>query len=100
METLLVCCIYAIVSLILISLTATYTLIHSFLTRQSHTKAADALKKAAKEIVVLKDGIDVEGPQLDEIVKQWKQLVNEKAVSSDSSSSDSSDDCRYFYLLN
>jgi hypothetical protein len=33
-----------------------------------------ALKKAVKDVVILKDDVDVEGPQLDEIVKQWKAL--------------------------
>lgn len=56
-------------------LSATYTLIYSFLKNQSHAKAAEAVKKAAKEFVVLKDGIDVEGPPLDEVVKMWKALT-------------------------
>jgi hypothetical protein len=55
-------------------LAATYTLIHSFLTRRAHSKAAQALKKAAKEFVILKDDIDVDGPQLDDIIQQWKTL--------------------------
>lgn len=85
MEILLVCCVQILVLLLLIVLTAIYTLIHSFLTKQSHVKAAEALKKAAKEVVVLKDGIDVEGPQLDEIIKQWKLLASKKTKSSQSS---------------
>jgi hypothetical protein len=51
---------------------AIYTLIHAFLTKNSHTKAAQAVKKAAKEVVILQDEIDIEGPQLDEIIAQWK----------------------------
>ena len=35
--------------------TATYTLIYSFLKKRKHTKAAEALKKAAKDVVVLED---------------------------------------------
>jgi hypothetical protein len=57
---------------------ATYTLIHAFLTKRSHTKVALALKKAVKDVVILKDVVDVEGPQLDEIVKQWKVLTARK----------------------
>ena len=56
-------------------LLATYTLIHAFLTKRLHTKVALALKKAVKDIVILKDDVGVEGPQLDEIVRQWKTLV-------------------------
>ena len=51
---------------------ATYTLIYSFLKKQSHTKAADALKKAAKDVVALDDAMDADSTTLDEIVKQWK----------------------------
>jgi len=63
------------------ALAATYTLIHAFLTKHSHTKAAQAVKKAAKEAVILKDDMDIEGPQLDEIIAQWKSLVAKKAPS-------------------
>jgi len=62
---------------------ATYTLIYSFLNQRSHTKAAEALKKAAKDIVVLKDGVKHDGPSLPDILKQWKLLKK----SQDSSSS-------------
>jgi hypothetical protein len=62
-------------------LPAIYTLIHAFLTKQSHTKAALAVKKAAKEVVILKDDIDIEGPQLDEIITQWKSLTAPSCVS-------------------
>lgn len=54
---------------------ATYTLIYSFLKKQSHSKAAEAVKNAAKEFVVLKDSIKVDGPSLDEVVKTWKALT-------------------------
>jgi hypothetical protein len=78
---------------------AIYTLIHAFLSKHSHTKAAKAVKKAAKEVVILKDGIDIEGPQLDEIIAQWKLLkeVSQKA-SAGSSSSDSESDCMYSFM--
>lgn len=62
-------------------LSATYTLIHAFLTKQLHTKAAQAVKKAAKEVVVLRDDIKLEGPQLDEIIKQWKSDSQKKESS-------------------
>ncbi|PSR77639.1 hypothetical protein PHLCEN_2v7829 [Hermanssonia centrifuga] len=57
------------------NLAATYTLIYSFLTKHSHTKAAEALKKSAKDVVVLKDNMEVDGPSLDRIVKEWKTLA-------------------------
>lgn len=57
---------------------ATYTLIHAFLNKRSHTKAAQALRKAAADVVVLKDDITPEGPQLDEIIQQWKELTEKK----------------------
>ncbi|KAF9261427.1 hypothetical protein L218DRAFT_1001704 [Marasmius fiardii PR-910] len=81
------------------NLATTYTLIHAFLTKRSHSKAAEALKKAAKEVVILKDGIAVEGPQLDEIIQQWKAMTaknddssHDSSTSSDSDSSSSSSD--------
>lgn len=51
---------------------ATYALIYSFLSTRSHEKAAAAVKKAVKDIVVLKDNVVVDGPSLDEIVRWWK----------------------------
>ncbi|KAF7295578.1 SRP40-C domain-containing protein [Mycena indigotica] len=72
--------------------TATYTLIHAFLTKHSHPKAAAALKKAAKEVVVLKDNIDVDGPQLDEIIREWKTMKDALPNSSSDSSSESDSD--------
>lgn len=51
----------------------TYSLIYGFLKKQSQSKAADAVKKAARSIIVLKDDFQPEGPPLDEIVKQWKE---------------------------
>lgn len=59
-------------------LIATYTLIHSFLTKHSHVKAAQAVKKAAKDVVVLKDDIETNGPQLDQIIKEWKASSEKK----------------------
>ncbi|KAG1778513.1 hypothetical protein EV702DRAFT_156883 [Suillus placidus] len=55
------------------NLAVTYSLIYAFLKQQSQTKAADAVKKAARNIIVLKDDLQLEGPPLDEIVKQWKE---------------------------
>lgn len=63
---------------------ATYTLIHAFLSKREHTKAAQALKKAVKDIVTLEEDATVDGPQLDEIIQQWKTLSTKKAVSKDS----------------
>jgi len=48
-------------------------LIYAFLKKQAQTKAADAVKKAARNLIVLKDDFQLEGPHLDEIVQQWKQ---------------------------
>lgn len=59
---------------------ATYTLIHAFLSKREHTKAAQALKKAAKDIVALEEDATVDGPQLDEIIEQWKALNTKGAV--------------------
>ncbi|KIL69971.1 hypothetical protein M378DRAFT_68989, partial [Amanita muscaria Koide BX008] len=59
---------------------ATYTLIYTFLTKRSHTKAAEAVKKAAKDVVVLKGELIQDGPTLDEIIREWKgrQLIEDK----------------------
>jgi hypothetical protein len=56
------------------SLPATYTLIHSFLKKHSHDKAAQALRKAVKGVVTITEDTKTDGPQLDEILKQWKEL--------------------------
>lgn len=80
---------------------AIYTLIHAFLSKRSHTKAALAVKKAAKEIVILKDDIDIDGPQLDEIIAQWKLLIassRKAATDSSSSDSDSDSDCMSSFM--
>jgi len=50
---------------------ATYSLIYSFLTERSHFKAAEAVKKAAKDVITIKGG-GQDGPTLPIIVKQWK----------------------------
>jgi hypothetical protein len=71
------------ISILPLSPPATYTLIHAFLTKRSHTKVALALKKAVKDVVILKDDVNVEGPQLDEIVKHWKLLAAKKDYVSD-----------------
>ncbi|KAF8509686.1 hypothetical protein JB92DRAFT_492384 [Gautieria morchelliformis] len=75
-------------------LAATYTLVYSFLTARSHEKAAAAVKKAAKDIVVLKDNVTVNEAPLDEIVKWWKakREADAKNISSSVSSSESSSD--------
>jgi hypothetical protein len=52
-------------------LVATYSFIYSFLSQHAHTKAAAAVKKAAKDIVELDEPI-LEGPTLDEIIGEWK----------------------------
>jgi hypothetical protein len=61
---------------------ATYTLIHAFLTKRSHPQAAEALKKAAKDVVILKDNLTMDGPQLDEIIREWKLLKESSSSSS------------------
>ena len=76
------------------SFAAIYSLIHAFLTKNSHTKAAQAVKKAAKEVVILKDDIDLEGPQLDEIIAQWKSLK----ASSRNADSESDSDCMSSFI--
>lgn len=70
----------------------TYSLIYGFLKQQSQTKAADAVKKAARSVIVLKDDFKLEGPPLDEIVKQWKESHAKDSSSDSDSSDDSSDD--------
>ncbi|KIK94288.1 hypothetical protein PAXRUDRAFT_828150 [Paxillus rubicundulus Ve08.2h10] len=74
------------------NIAATYTLVYNFLKKQSHRKAAEAVKKAAKDFVVLRDDIEQEGPQLEDIVKQWKAKQNAKPEAPDSSSESSSDE--------
>jgi hypothetical protein len=51
---------------------ATYALIYSFLLAHSHVKAAAAVKKAVKDIVVLKENVPADDDSLDKIVKWWK----------------------------
>ena len=63
---------------------ATYTHIHAFLVKQKHKKAADVLRKAVKEVVVLKEDVKMNGPSLDAIIKEWQDL---KAKGDESSSS-------------
>ncbi|KAI0333601.1 hypothetical protein GY45DRAFT_273993 [Cubamyces sp. BRFM 1775] len=70
------------------NLAATYTYIYSFLLKKEHNKAAEALKKAVKDVVVLKDGMESSGPSLDVIIKEWKEF-KEKAAPKSSSDSDS-----------
>jgi len=51
-----------------------YTLIHSFLKERSHTKAASALKKAVNGIVTIDDAAIHDGPTLQRILEEWKEL--------------------------
>ncbi|KAL6298440.1 hypothetical protein BKA93DRAFT_67776 [Sparassis latifolia] len=57
------------------SLASIYGLVYSFLAKHSHTKAAEAVKKAARDVVVLKADVAPAGPFLEDIVKQWKILT-------------------------
>lgn len=59
----------------------TYTLIYAFLTQKSLTKAANALKKEVKDVVVLKDGVKHEGPSLEDIINQWKGGQKKDSIS-------------------
>ncbi|KXN92261.1 hypothetical protein AN958_08714, partial [Leucoagaricus sp. SymC.cos] len=61
------------------SFAATYTLIYAFLTKNSLSKTAEALKKEVKGVVVLKDGVKPEGPSLDDILRQWKTQQKKRA---------------------
>ena len=61
---------------------ATYTYIYSFLLKKEHSKAAEALKKAVKDVVVLKDGMVPDGPSLDVVIKEWKELKEKVASKS------------------
>jgi hypothetical protein len=49
---------------------------------QAHTKAAIAVKKAAKDVVELKDDMEVDGTSLDEVVKSWKATQSSKNAKS------------------
>ncbi|KAG1756312.1 uncharacterized protein EDB91DRAFT_7053 [Suillus paluster] len=73
------------------NLAVTYSLIYAFLKKQSQTKAADAVKKAARSVIVLKDDFKLEGPHLDEIVKRWKE--------SQAADNSSESDCMYSMSL-
>jgi hypothetical protein len=55
-------------------ITDVYTLIHSFLKERSHTKAASALKKAVTGIITIDDGAEHEGPTLQKILEEWREL--------------------------
>lgn len=52
----------------------TYSLIYSFLTERSHFKAAEAVRKAAKDVITMKS-YGKDGPSLPVIVKQWKKFA-------------------------
>ena len=49
--------------------------------QQKQTRAAEALKNAVKDVVVLKDEVKAKGPSLGQIIKEWKDL-KAKAASS------------------
>jgi hypothetical protein len=52
-----------------------YTLIYSFLEERSHTKAAArALKKAVNGVITLDDSTVHDGPTLQKILEEWRQL--------------------------
>lgn len=70
-------------------LAKTYTLIHAFLRQHSHYQLARALKKAAKDVVALKDDVNLEGPFLDVIIKEWQEGRVKHVSESESSSSES-----------
>jgi hypothetical protein len=55
-------------------ITDVYTLIHSFLKERSHSKAASALKKAVTGIITIDDGAEHEGPTLQKILEEWREL--------------------------
>jgi len=55
-------------------MTDVYTLIHSFLKERSHTKAASALKKAVTGTITIDDGVENEGPTLQKILEEWREL--------------------------
>ena len=49
-------------------------MIHCFLKERSHTKAASALKKAVDGIVTIDDAAVHDGPTLQKILEEWKEL--------------------------
>ncbi len=55
-------------------------MIYAFLKKHNHVKVANSLRKAAKHVVDLKDGTDVDVTSLEDIVRQHKALA-EAAVS-------------------
>ena len=50
--------------------------VYSFLTERSHFTVAETVKKAAKDVAIIKGHQD--GPTLPVIVKQWKQFTTER----------------------
>lgn len=52
---------------------AAYALIYNFLKSHSHDKAAQALRKSVRDVVVLNDSVaSPEDTPLDEIIREWK----------------------------
>lgn len=58
---------------------STYFHIYRFLKSRSLDTAAKALKKAVKDVVVLRDDVPAEEPLLNDIIVEWKELVEAKA---------------------
>ena len=50
----------------------TYTLIYAFLNKRSHTKAASAVAKAAKDVVDVESATIPDGAKLEDLVKEWQ----------------------------
>jgi len=50
----------------------TYALIHAFLVKHAHVKAAKALKNSVKNGLILKDNAVPEGPSLEDIIRSSK----------------------------
>ena len=61
-----------------ILLLGTYTLIHAFLLKHAHIKAARALKKSVKGSLILKDDTILEGPSLDDIIRSWNSRKDQE----------------------
>lgn len=50
----------------------TYTLIYAFLKKRSRTKAASAVKTAAKDVVDVESASVPDGVELEDLVKEWQ----------------------------
>jgi len=56
----------------------TYTLIHAFLVKHAHLKAAQALKNSVKNGLILKDNAIPKGPSLEDIIRLWKARLQDE----------------------